>query len=100
MCHLTNRQIAGCHNEVIDYIQGTQGRLTIGKGAAPFIEGEKRWRWRGEEKNMYDLEHQALFNAIRKGEVINDGDRMMSSHAHRHHGPRSRLHRPEDCLEG
>ncbi len=28
---------------------------------------------------MYDLEHQALFNAIRKGEVINDGDRMMSS---------------------
>ena len=28
---------------------------------------------------MYDLEHQALFNAIRKGEVINDGDRMLSS---------------------
>ena len=28
---------------------------------------------------MYDLEHEALFNAIRKGEVINDGDRMMSS---------------------
>ena len=23
---------------------------------------------------MYDLEHQALFNAIRKGEVINDGE--------------------------
>jgi hypothetical protein len=37
------------------------------------------WRWRGEEKNMYDLEHQALFNAIRSGEVVNDGDRMMSS---------------------
>ena len=28
---------------------------------------------------MYDLEHQALFNAIRSGEVVNDGDRMMSS---------------------
>jgi hypothetical protein len=60
-------------------IHGTKGKLVIGKGSAPFIEGEKRWRWRGEEKNMYDLEHQALFNAIRKGEVINDGDRMMSS---------------------
>jgi predicted dehydrogenase len=79
ICHLTNRQITGCHNEVIDNILGTKGRLVIGKGSAPFIEGEKRWRWRGEEKNMYDLEHQALFNAIRKGEVVNDGDRMMSS---------------------
>ena len=79
LCHLTNRQITGCHNEVFDNIQGTKGRLVIGKGPAPFIDGEKRWRWRGEEKNMYDLEHQALFNAIRKGEVINDGDRMMSS---------------------
>jgi len=78
-CHLTNRQITGCHNEVADYIQGTKGRLVIGKGAAPFIEGAKRWRWRGEEKNMYDLEHEALFNSIRKGTVINDGDRMMSS---------------------
>lgn len=79
LCQITNRQINGCHNEVIDNIQGTKGRLVIGKGPAPFIDGEKRWRWRGEEKNMYDLEHQALFNAIRKGEVINDGDRMMSS---------------------
>jgi hypothetical protein len=79
ICHLTNRQITGCHNEVIDNILGTKGRLVIGKGSAPFIEGEKRWRWRGEEKNMYDLEHQALFNAIRSGEVVNDGDRMMSS---------------------
>jgi predicted dehydrogenase len=79
ICHITNRQIVGCHNEVIDVISGTKGRLVIGKGAAPFIDGEQRWRWRGEEKNMYDLEHEALFNAIRKGSTINDGDRMMSS---------------------
>ena len=49
------------------------------KGSAPFADGAKRWRFRGEEKNMYDLEHEALFNSIRKGEVINDGDRMMLS---------------------
>jgi predicted dehydrogenase len=79
ICHITNRQIVGCHNEVIDVVSGTKGRLVVGKGSAPFIDGEQRWRWRGEEKNMYDLEHEALFNAIRKGEVINDGDRMMSS---------------------
>jgi hypothetical protein len=28
---------------------------------------------------MYDLEHEALFTAIRDGKVINDGPRMMHS---------------------
>jgi hypothetical protein len=28
---------------------------------------------------MYQLEHDALFNAIREGKVINDGERMMLS---------------------
>ena len=79
VCHLGSRQIKGCHNETIDLIHGDRGTLTIGKGSAPFIDGAKRWRFRGEEKNMYDLEHEALFAAIRKGEVINDGPRMMLS---------------------
>jgi predicted dehydrogenase len=79
VCHLGSRQIKGCHNEVIDLIHGDKGTLTIGKGSAPFIDGAKRWRWRGEEKNMYDLEHEALFTAIRDGKVINDGPRMMHS---------------------
>lgn len=77
--HFSSRQIKGCQGHNQDIIRGDKGALTIGKGAAPFIDGEKRWRFRGEEKNMYDLEHGALFNAIRKGEVINDGDRMMLS---------------------
>jgi predicted dehydrogenase len=79
ICHLGSRQIKGCHNETTDTIQGTQGVLTIGKGNAPMIEGTKRWRFRGEEKNMYDAEHEALFEAIRKGNSINDGPRMMLS---------------------
>lgn len=79
ICHLGSRQIKGCHNEVIDVIHGDKGTLTIGKGNAPFIEGAKRWRFRGEEKNMYDLEHEALFTAIREGRAINDGPRMMHS---------------------
>ncbi|TDU81195.1 putative dehydrogenase [Prosthecobacter fusiformis] len=79
MCHLANRQIKGCAGHNQDIIRGDKGVLIIGKGNAPFIDGPKRWRFRDEEKNMYDLEHEALFNAIRKGEVINDGDRMMLS---------------------
>jgi predicted dehydrogenase len=74
-----SRQIKNTQGQTIDMIRGDKGQLVIGKGAAPFIDGPKRWRFKGEEKNMYDLEHEALFNAIRKGEVINDGDRMMLS---------------------
>jgi predicted dehydrogenase len=79
VCHLGSRQIKGCHNETTDLIHGDKGTLTIGKGSAPFIDGTKRWRFRGEEKNMYDLEHDALFAAIRSGTPINDGPRMMLS---------------------
>ena len=79
ICNMTSRQIKGCQGHNQDIIRGEKGVLTIGKGGAPFIDGPKRWRFRGEEKNMYDLEHEALFNAIRQGEVINNGDRMMLS---------------------
>lgn len=79
ICNMASRQIKGCQGHNQDVIRGDKGALIIGKGGAPFIDGAKRWRFRGEEKNMYDLEHEALFNAIRKGEVINDGDRMMLS---------------------
>ncbi|GEP42845.1 Gfo/Idh/MocA family protein [Brevifollis gellanilyticus] len=79
ICNMASRQIKGCQGHNQDVIRGEKGTLVIGKGGVPFIDGEKRWRFRGDEKNMYDLEHEALFNAIRKGEVINDGDRMMLS---------------------
>lgn len=79
ICNMASRQIKGCQGHNQDIIRGDKGALIIGKGGAPFIDGAKRWRFRGEEKNMYDLEHEALFSAIRKGEVVNDGDRMMLS---------------------
>jgi len=79
ICNMASRQIKGCQGHNQDIIRGDKGVLTIGKGGQPYIDGPKRWRFRGEEKNMYDLEHEALFNSIRKGEVINDGDRMMLS---------------------
>lgn len=79
LAHIGSRQIKGCHGENADYISGSKGRLIIGKGPAPYIDGGARWRFKGEDKNMYDLEHEALFASIRKGQVINDGDRMMLS---------------------
>jgi hypothetical protein len=71
--------MTGCSNENIDYIQCSQAKLVIGKGSAPFAEGAKRWRFRGEEKNMYQIEHDELFAAIRSGKSVFDGDWMMRS---------------------
>ena len=79
LCHFGSRQQRGTHSEVIDVVSGTKGRLVLGKGQYPYIEGEKRWRHREDERQMHQAEHDALFAAIRKGEVINDGDRMMLS---------------------
>jgi len=77
--HFCSRQQRGTHSEVIDIVTGSKGRLVLGKGQYPYIEGAKRWRHREGERQMHQAEHDALFNAIRKGEVINDGDRMMLS---------------------
>lgn len=83
ICHMASRQIPGCHGETADTIVGTKGKLLIGKvgGGEPVIEGGKRWRWRKEkvEKDMYQIEHDVLFEAVRHGNVVNDGDRMMNS---------------------
>lgn len=79
LCHFASRQQRGTHSEVIDVVTGTKGRLVMGKGPQPFIDGEKRWRNREDERQMHQAEHDALFAAIRKGEVINNGERMMLS---------------------
>ncbi len=73
------RQIAGCHRENADYILGTKGKLTIGRGLLPRIEGENPWVYRGPQNNMYQEEHDVLFRAIRRGEPVNDGVRMANS---------------------
>ena len=73
------RQIAGCHHENADYVLGTKGRLTLGRGVTARIEGETEWIYRGPQNNMYQEEHDALFRAIRRGEPVNDGVRMATS---------------------
>lgn len=81
ICHMASRQIPNCHGETNDIITGTKGKLLIGKvgGGEPMIEGAKRWRWKGQKKDMYQVEHDVLFEAVRHGNVVNDGDRMMNS---------------------
>lgn len=70
------RQMGGCYSDVDDVIMGTKGRAIILKNR---IEGENPWRYQGPDTNMYDAEHVVLFNAIRSGKPVNDGDWMSTS---------------------
>jgi predicted dehydrogenase len=70
------RSQAGCYSENADYLIGTQGICTIGRGRVPYIEGERAWRYEGPMNNMYQTEHDELFASIRSGTPINDGVRM------------------------
>lgn len=73
------RQMEGCYNENSDYIIGTKGTATIGRGPNPRIQGEKSWTFTGQKNDMYQAEHDALFASIRRGQPINDGERMTTS---------------------
>ncbi len=72
------RTIDNCYNENSSLILGTKGRCDLLKLT---ITGETTWKHPGSaSKNpAYDLEHVALFNAIRSGKVINNGDYMVRS---------------------
>lgn len=74
--HSYCRQMAGCYNETNDVILGTKGRANVLKFR---IEGENPWRYTGPDCNMYDVEHQELFAAIRSGTPINNGVYMARS---------------------
>jgi myo-inositol 2-dehydrogenase / D-chiro-inositol 1-dehydrogenase len=76
---LANRQITGCYNENSDYIIGTEGSCTIGRGPVPRIEGKTNWTFTGQQYDMYQKEHDELFKSLRAGGVINNGKRMATS---------------------
>lgn len=76
--HMT-RQQSGCANFVNDHIMGSKGIAKIKTFGSLDIIGEKRWRFEGERPDMYQVEHNELFASIRKGEPINDGERMAKS---------------------
>jgi predicted dehydrogenase len=78
-CFSSCRQWAGAKSsDVSDWIFGTKGRANI---QAHEVQGPNAWRWKddGKPDDMYQNEHDAFFAALRKGEVINNGDYMCSS---------------------
>ncbi len=69
------RTTTGCYDESSSLVFGSKGKASI---TGCRITGETTWRWKGE-CNPYQVEHDRMFAAIRKGEVINCGDYMANS---------------------
>ena len=65
------RQQAGCYGDmsVRPRHRGT-GHVTE---QSPTIEGDKPWRFRGKDNDIYQTEHDDLFASIRAGKPINQG---------------------------
>jgi len=76
---LSCRQHDGVYNEVTDYVTGTKGIFSNGRLATQGITGETNWKYTGPTRDMYQVEHDELFAAIRAGRPVNDGERMAHS---------------------
>ena len=78
---LANRQSTGCYNGTFDYVMGTEGTLLLG-GGPPRIEapdGSVKWQFQGEAYDMYQREHDVLFESIRAGKPKNDDLNLATS---------------------
>lgn len=71
------RNHVGCYSELSDTVFGTQGVAHLANRYR--IEGKNPWRYEGPECVMTDQEHVALFDSIRNGKPINNGDYMFGS---------------------
>ncbi len=74
--HAYCRQINGTFTDVSDVFIGTKGRCDLLRHK---IDGEVNWRYDGPDCNRFDLEHVALFSAIRSGEPLNNSMYMARS---------------------
>ena len=61
---------------VKDYILGSQGVADVFGNS---ISGKNKWRYRGPKTNMYQVEHDEMFAAIRAGKPINNGEAAAQS---------------------
>jgi predicted dehydrogenase len=67
------RQTAGCSNDVSERVVGTKGRTYTDASGNCYIEGEKPYKYDGENINPYVQEHTDLIAGIRAGKPLNEG---------------------------
>jgi predicted dehydrogenase len=76
---MAQRQISNCYGDNSDYLMGSDGLGTIKGWSDPSVTGKESWRYRGPKSDMYQVEHNELFDSIRNGKPINDGIWMAHS---------------------
>ena len=82
---MAQRQITGCHSETRDTIMGERGMGLLGHRGGTEITGPDAWRFKGDlnENQMlgkaYEIEHVEMFESIRNGKPLNDGEHMCNS---------------------
>jgi len=67
------RHIPNCWDSVTEHAIGTNGTADI-SAARIRIKGWDDWKFRGEKKNPYQVEHDDLFASIRAGSPINEAE--------------------------
>ncbi len=74
------RQIEGCKSDISVTLLGSTGtaHLTERRNGVR-ISSQSEWEYSGEEKNLYQVEHDELFASIRAGKPINNGEYMAKS---------------------
>jgi predicted dehydrogenase len=75
--HMSRQQEGASSTNKVE-IFGTQGKAFI-DGGKHEITGKNKWIYQGEKNDMYQTQHNELFASIRKGNPINDGERMANS---------------------
>jgi myo-inositol 2-dehydrogenase/D-chiro-inositol 1-dehydrogenase len=68
------RHIPGCHESVSEHAHGTLGSADVGGGRIS-LPGGTDWRHRGEDGDPFQLEHDALFAAIREDREHDESER-------------------------
>lgn len=63
------RQITSCWNSVSEHVTGTKGTCDVNSYT---IRGTDAWKYRGESKDPYQVEHDDLFDAIRNNKPYNE----------------------------
>jgi predicted dehydrogenase len=71
-------QIPGCRNDMSCHVMGAKGFAEISESRIR-VRAERDWRYRGEDNDVYQTEHNELFASIRQGTPINNGEYMAKS---------------------
>lgn len=76
--HFARQQTGSTNRNSVDVV-GTGGKMAVEIGSRYEILGPQPWKFDGPNNNMYQTEHDELFDSIRSGTPINDGEWMTNS---------------------